>query len=443
MTATGTNNKRLIIGLGITGLSVARWFVREKLAFDLLDTRSQLAHADLIAKDFPEAQLFLGELKAELLCQYQELVVSPGIAIAHPAIQQAASQGVRVRGDIDVFAEHCKAPIVAITGSNGKSTVTTLVGEMLAAAGMDVAVGGNIGVPALDLPAADVYVLELSSFQLETTEQLHASVATILNISEDHLDRYAGMQAYIAAKKRIYNNAKNIVVNRQDSATFPDNQEWQSSFGLDQDATDFGLLVQDGVSYLTHANQPLLACNELKIKGRHNQANALAALAIVAQLGVEPQQVLTALKDFAGLPYRCQWLGEKDGVSFYNDSKGTNVGSTVAAINGLGPDTQGKIWLLAGGEGKGQDFLPLAQACEPYVAEIIGFGKDAEQIAQAAAGHCLFSLVTTIDEAFARAALLAKSGDVILLSPACASLDQFKNYVHRGEVFTTLVEAVL
>lgn len=447
MTAIRANNKRLVIGLGITGLSVARWCVREKLAFDLLDTRSQLAHAAEIAQEFPEAQLYLEELTTERLCQYQELIVSPGVAIAHPAVQQAISQGIQVRGDIDLFAEHCQAPIVAITGSNGKSTVATLVGEMLVAAGVNVAVGGNIGVPALDLPAAEVYVLELSSFQLETTHQLKAKVATVLNISEDHLDRYAGMPEYIATKQRIYHNAECVVVNRQDAATYLQALHEGSigSFGLDSttQAGDFGLLEHSGVNYLAQAGQPLLATSELKIKGRHNQANALAALAIVAQLGVELQNVLPALTQFAGLPHRCQWLGEKDGVNFYNDSKGTNVGSTVAAISGLGPDTTGKIWLLAGGEGKGQDFSPLAQACEPYVAAVIGFGKDAQQIGAVLAESCSFVPVATLAEAFAHALAHAVKGDAIVLSPACASLDQFKNYIERGQAFSAMVEAVL
>lgn len=447
MTATFMNKERLIIGLGITGLSVARWCVREKLAFDLLDTRSQLAHADEIAQEFPEAQLYLGEMTAELLCQYQELIVSPGVAIAHPAIQQAISQGVQVRGDIDLFAEHCQAPIVAITGSNGKSTVATLVGEMLAAAGVNVAVGGNIGVPALGLPEAEVYVLELSSFQLETTHQLKAKVATVLNISEDHLDRYAGMAEYIATKQRIYHNAECVVVNRQDAATYLQSKHEGciSSFGLDasSQSNDFGLLEQHGVSYLAIAEQPLLTTSELKVKGRHNQANALAALAIVAQLGVELKNVLPALTQFAGLPHRCQWLGEKDGVNFYNDSKGTNVGSTVAAISGLGPEVTGKIWLLAGGEGKGQDFAPLVQACKPYVQAVIGFGKDGQQIGAALADSCSFVSVATLDEAFAYALAQAKPGDVVLLSPACASLDQFKDYIQRGQAFTALVEAAL
>lgn len=436
--------KRMIIGLGLTGLAVARWCVRQSVEFDLCDTRSELNNVEAIHAEFPQAQLILGALDGSLLSQYAELIVSPGVSIHQPAIQQAIAAGVLVRGDVDVFAEHCSQPIVAITGSNGKSTVTTLVGEMLQEAGLRVAVGGNIGVPVLALPKADIYVLELSSFQLETTHKLAAKVATILNISEDHLDRYDGLQGYIAAKQRIYNHAEVCVVNRDDAATYPaEAQAATISFGSSiPQENEFGLIAQQG-TWLALGSQSLVAASELKIKGRHNLANALAALAIVQALDIDLTTVLPALKRFAGLPYRCQWLGEVDGVTFYNDSKGTNVGSTLAAVNGLGAEINGKIWLLAGGEGKGQDFSPLAEACERYVAEVVGFGKDAKLIGKAVEQHSAFSEHASLDEAFAYSCLLAQPNDVVLLSPACASLDQFKDYIHRGEVFNALVEAVL
>lgn len=435
MNAILRSPKRLIIGLGLTGLSVARWCLRENIAFDLCDTRTQLANLAEIQQHFPQAQIFLGELTAQLLQGYEEIVVSPGVTIQHPAIVAASQAGVRVRGDVDIFAEQCSQPIVAITGSNGKSTVTALVGEMLAQAGLRVAVGGNIGVPVLDLPAADIYVLELSSFQLETTHQLNAAVATILNISEDHLDRYSSFDAYIAAKQRIYQGAQACVVNRDDAATEPTQQVAAKmlSFGLSD--------LHQG--WLQHKGQPLVATAELKIKGQHNAANALAALSIIQALNIQPAQVLAALTEFAGLPYRCQWLGETQGVSFYNDSKGTNVGSTLAAINGLGADCRGKIWLLAGGVDKGQDFAPLAPACQQYVAEVLAFGRDAATIAQALSATCTLSQQETMAEALASGYARAQAGDVILLSPACASFDQFADYMQRGEHFTQLVEALL
>lgn len=444
MNANVQHKQRLIIGLGLTGLSVARWCVRHQLAFDLCDSRNSLANLAAIEQEFPQAQLTLGALDKELLSQYQELIVSPGVSIQQPAIQYAVSQGVKVRGDIDIFAEHCQQPIVAITGSNGKSTVTSLVGEMLAATGLKVAVGGNIGLPALDLPAADIYVLELSSFQLETAHQLKAKVAVVLNISEDHLDRYTGMADYIAAKHRIFEQAERIVVNRQDASTYPTNKGWTTSFGLDLAEDDeFGLLNEQGISYLSMGAHKLVAANDLKIKGQHNHANALAAFAILQQLEINLAKAVPALLAFAGLPYRCQWVGEQQGVAFYNDSKGTNVGSTVAAIQGLGANLNGRIVLLAGGEGKGQDFTPLASVCEQYVSAVVGFGKDAGLIGAALQGHCAFEQVATMSQAFARATAIAKTGDLVLLSPACASLDQFKDYNERGARFTELVEGVL
>ena len=438
-----TSAKTLIIGLGLTGLSVARWCVRQNQAFDLCDTRAELNNLADIQAQFPQASIYLGALDAELLKNYQELIVSPGVAISTPAIQAAQAAGVKVSGDVEVFARHCTKPVVAITGSNGKSTVTTLVGELLNAAGKKAAIGGNIGVPVLDMPEADIYVLELSSFQLETTASLTAIAATILNISEDHLDRYENMAGYIAAKQRIFLHAKNAVINDDDIQAQPNKKLSALHFGLSAPKSgQFGLVKYQGESWIAFGEKRLVAASTLKIKGQHNLANVMAALALVKYAGVEPETVISALTEFAGLPLRCQWLGEKNGVSFYNDSKGTNVGSTLAAINGLGPEIKGKIWLLAGGEGKEQDFSPLAAVCQKYVAEVLCFGKDGQKIAADIAG-CLTSYQINLSDALARSCLLAKEGDVVLLSPACASFDQFKNYVHRGECFNQMVEALL
>lgn len=444
MNSKRTINKRMIVGLGMTGLSAARWCQRQGYAFDLCDTRTELANRSAIEAEFPHARLVTGPLDAQLLSGYDQLIVSPGVAVAEPAIVAAAAAGVEITGDVQLFAERCNKPVIAITGSNGKSTVTTLTGELLAAAGKNVAVGGNIGVPVLDLPDAEIYVLELSSFQLETTPALNAAAAVILNLSEDHLDRYAGMAEYLQAKQQIFNGCPEIIVNRDDSATIPPYGNMTCSFGLDQaHDQNFGLIRLQGESWIARGNQPLIAASELKIKGQHNLANVMASLALIQQIGVDVIKVLPALRDFGGLEHRCQWLGRRQGVDFYNDSKGTNVGSTLAAVNGLGPEIHGKIWLLAGGEGKGQDFTPLALPCGRYAAEVLTFGADGNRIAASVQQHCQISQHVTLDEAFARACQLARSGDVILLSPACASFDQFRNYVHRGEYFRTLVEAAL
>lgn len=444
MTIARTINKRMIVGLGMTGLSAARWCQRQGYAFDLCDTRAAVPGLVDIQAEFPLAQIITGPLQAGILSAYDQLIVSPGVSVREPAIVVAAEAGVEISGDVQLFAERCQQPIIAITGSNGKSTVTTLVGELLAAAGKQVAVGGNIGVPVLDLPPADIYVLELSSFQLETTRNLNAAAAVILNLSEDHLDRYDGMAGYLQAKQRIFQGCRMAVVNRDDAATAAPADLPAIYFSLDRPlAGSFGLQRIQGESWILAGDQPLIAASDLKIKGQHNLANVMAALALVQAVGVDPKQVLPALREFAGLEHRCQWLGRHNGVDFYNDSKGTNVGSTLAAVNGLGPEINGKIWLLAGGEGKGQDFLPLAVPCSRFTAAVITFGADGEKIATSVSEHCRVQRCTTLGEAFQYACKHAQPGDVILLSPACASFDQFRNYVHRGEYFRDLVGAVL
>jgi len=447
MHTTRVINKRMIVGLGMTGLSAARWCQRNGFAFDLCDTRSTLADVDSVKKEFRDSLLLLGdEVTGDILSDYDELVVSPGVALSTAAIQQAISNGVAISGDIDLFRRHCEKPIIGITGSNGKSTVTTLVGELLKAAGKSVAIGGNIGVPALDLPEADIYVLELSSFQLETTADLAAEVAVILNLSEDHMDRYQGMNDYLQAKQRIFQKAGHVVVNRDEQETLAPDHKADMSFGLSepQNESEFGLRIIDGERYICRGSSILIAASGLNIKGLHNLGNVMAALALVSLVNVTAESVLDCLKSFAGLDHRCQWLGEKNGVAFYNDSKGTNVASTLAAINGLGPEITGKVLLLAGGVGKGQDFSPLNQACSQYVREVFTFGRDRNQIQSALSGSsAVVSDWKDIDTAFTAARNVAQEGDAILLSPACASFDQFKNYVDRGNYFRTQVEAVL
>ena len=446
MNEAGSINTRMVVGLGMTGLSAARWCQRQGYAFDLCDTRSELKNADVIRSEFIGSELFYGEaFSADLLKKYDQLIVSPGVALALPEIQQAIAAGVEITGDIDLFKQTCNKPVIAITGSNGKSTVTTLVGELLQAAGKSVAVGGNIGVPALDLPEADIYVLELSSFQLETTTDLGVEAAVILNLSEDHMDRYQGMDDYLIAKQRIFQQAKHVLCNRDDAATMPPQTSADLSFGLNepQGATEYGLRLINGERFICRGDQVLVGSSELRIKGLHNLANVMASLALVELAGVDVVTVIDALKSFAGLDHRCQWLGEKGGIAFYNDSKGTNVASTVAAIEGLGPEISGKVILLAGGVGKGQDFSPLAGPCAQFVSTAMVYGQDQQHIADALHGECAVEAFADMSRAFQAALVTAEQGDVILLSPACASFDQFGNFVERGKYFAELARAEL
>jgi UDP-N-acetylmuramoylalanine--D-glutamate ligase len=388
-----------------------------------------------------------GELDVEFLCRADELYVSPGLALATPALQAAAARGVKLSGDIDLFARNAKAPIVAISGSNAKSTVTTLVGEMAAAAGKRVAVGGNLGTPALDLLSDDVelYVMELSSFQLETTHDLGAEVATVLNVSEDHMDRYSGLPAYHLAKHRIFRGAKQVVVNRQDALSRPLMGEglpcW--TFGLGKpDFKAFGIREENGEKYLAFEFQNLMPVRELKIRGAHNQSNALAALALGHAVGLPFDAMLSSLRTFGGLEHRCQWVRDLDGVSYYNDSKATNVGAALAAIEGLGADIDGKLLLIAGGDGKGADFKDLKGPVAEHCRAVVLLGRDADLIAAALGDAVPQVRASTLDDAIAQCRALAQPGDAVLLSPACASFDMFKNYEERGHLFARAVEAL-
>ncbi len=446
MLAKAENSKRyLIVGLGLTGLSCARFCQKQGLNFALCDTREQFAGADAVREEFPGVDLHLGEPDVDFLKGFDEVLVSPGISAQTGNFRAAAEQGVVISGDIQLFREWTEKPLVAITGSNGKSTVTTLVNELINAAGFKAVAGGNLGTPALDLLSetdVDFYVLELSSFQLETTENLAAEVAVILNISPDHMDRYDSMRDYERAKQRIFRSVKKAVVNLDDDHTRPAMAAIKEfvSFGL-SDRADFGVMTQDAEDWLAVKGQPLMPVSELKIRGSHNQANALAALALIAELGIDVKSVLPALKDFAGLKHRCQWVRELHGVNYFNDSKGTNTGSTEAAVKGLSADLSGKILLLAGGEGKGQDFSALGKTCSG-VADVIAYGADRKKLTTDMSAFCSVSQVETLEQALAMANEKAVSGDIVLLSPACASFDQFTNYQHRGDVFCELVEAL-
>lgn len=447
MSLIASDQFRIVVGLGKSGMSLVRFLARRGIAFAVADTRENPPELATLRRDYPQVEVRCGELDVEFLCRASELLVSPGLALATPALQQAAARGVRLSGDIELFARNAQAPIVAISGSNAKSTVTTLVGDMAAAAGKRVAVGGNLGTPALDLLADDVelYVLELSSFQLETTDQLNAEVATVLNISEDHMDRYSGLPAYHLAKHRIFRGARQVVYNRQDALTRPLMGEglpcW--TFGLNKpDFKAFGLREENGQKYLAFEFQNLMPVSELKIRGSHNQANALAALALGHAVGLPFEPMLATLRTFAGLAHRCQWLRERDGVSYYDDSKATNVGAALAAIEGLGADIDGKLVLVAGGDGKGADFSGLKAPVAAHCRAVVLLGRDAELIADVLGDDVPLVRVKTLDEAVEQCAALAQPGDAVLLSPACASLDMFKNYEERGRLFAQAVEGL-
>ena len=459
-----SDQKRLIIGMGQTGLSCARFLVAKGMSFDLCDTRELLPNQTAIEAEFPQCKIFSGELDAEILAQYHELIVSPGIAIAEPAIVSALKQGSHVRGDVDIFAEYVTKPVIGITGSNGKSTVTTLVGEILVAAGHKPAICGNIGIPVLDVLLNDdnyqCYVVELSSFQLETTHHLAAEVACVLNLSEDHMDRYDSMMAYHQAKHRIFQGCRSIVINREDTLTQPlvSSAMPKKSFGLQMAENNVAAKNQYSIAqiktveglqaeYLMFEQQPIFPVAELKIKGRHNQLNALAAIALIeslpSELKVSADQLQQVLSNFTGLPHRCSWIAEHNNIEYFNDSKGTNVGSTLAAIEGLASPNGKNIILIAGGVGKDQDFEPLADACRLSVKQILLFGRDAKLIAEDIASSCELNIVETLEQALAQAQKLANAGDIILFSPACASFDQFANYIARGEAFEQLVTKMI
>ncbi|TBU78522.1 UDP-N-acetylmuramoyl-L-alanine--D-glutamate ligase [Phytopseudomonas daroniae] len=448
MSLIASDQFRIVVGLGKSGMSLVRYLARQGVRFAVVDTRANPPELSTLREQFPQVEVRCGELDVEFLGRASELLISPGLAVATPALQEAAKRGAKLSGDIDLFARAAKAPIIAITGSNAKSTVTTLVGEMAAAAGRKVAVGGNLGTPALDLLADDVelYVIELSSFQLETTELLNAEVATCLNVSEDHMDRYADLPAYHLAKHRVFRGARQVVVNRDDPLSRPmiADQVPCWSFGLGKpDFKRFGLLEENGEKYLAYQFEALLPVRELKIRGAHNQSNALAALALGHAVGLPMATMLDTLKGFTGLPHRCQWVGERAGVSYYDDSKATNVGAALAAIEGLGDDIAGKLVLIAGGDGKGADFSSLRKPVAAHCRAVILLGRDADRLTAVLEGAVEIVRVDSLQAAVEQAARIAQDGDAVLLSPACASLDMFKNFEERGRLFAQAVEALV
>ena len=431
---------KVVVGLGKTGLSCVRYLKKHNINVAVVDSRVNPPGLIELKQTFPNVPVFFGSLDAEILAQADELIVSPGVALQEPAIAKQIERGISVIGDIELFARVATAPIVAITGSNGKSTVTVLVGEMAKTAGLDVRVGGNLGTPALELlqdHEPDLYVLELSSFQLETTFSLHAAAAVVLNISPDHMDRYENITEYQAAKMRIYEGCNVAVLNKDSLNNRQHNKALIFGLGEPQ-ANEFG--VKD--NYLMHGSQKLLAVSELKIKGDHQIANALAALALGTAAQLPMSAMLAALCKFTGLSHRCQWIGKFAGIEWYNDSKATNVGAALAAITGLAPYVVGKLILIAGGQGKDADFSVLYSAVREHVRMVILLGEDADKLAAALDRAAEIICTQSMQEAVECAAQNAQSGDVVLLSPACASFDMFANFEQRGEVFTENVKTL-
>ncbi len=424
-----------VIGLGKTGLSCVEFLTKKQADVRVIDTRQNPAGAEQLAKNIP---LHTGSLNLDWLLQSDIIVISPGLAVKTPEIQIALSAGVEVIGDIELFCREADKPIIAITGSNGKSTVTSLVTEMAKAAGLNVGMGGNIGIPALSLLEQnhDLYVLELSSFQLETTYSLKAVAATVLNISEDHMNRYADLEDYRQAKLKIYHQCQTAVINAEDPLTKEDNRQSaqvQLSFG--EHNADYWLKTDNGKQYLMAKDEVILPCDEVKLVGRHNYMNALAAIGLVQAAGIKTAGIQTALRTFTGLDHRFQLAHFADGVSWINDSKATNVGSTVAALTGL--HLTGTLHLLLGGDGKNADFSELQKLINKPHIHCYCFGQDGKQLAALSAQSHLFD---TMEQAIEYLRPQLKAGDMVLLSPACASLDQFASFEKRGEEFTRLAK---
>lgn len=443
----------LVLGLGDTGLSALRWLSRQGARLSVADTREVPPGVDALKAEMPAVKLHTGAFTEAAFNDADIIVISPGVPKAEPLVQAAIKRGVPVVGDVELFAQFkpASAKVIAITGANGKSTVTTLVGEMCKAAGLKTVVAGNIGLPVLDTlngETPDVYVLELSSFQLETTASLNADAATVLNISEDHMDRYQGLEDYAAAKARIFAGHGVQVLNRQDTWSMGMAIQGRAcvTFGLDQaaNAADYGLSHQADKTLLMRGNQELLDTHKMKIAGLHNAANALAATALCEAIGVPEAAMLKALREFKGLPHRVEWVADINNIAFYDDSKGTNVGATYAALQGLvSPNSQRRIVLIAGGDGKGQDFTPLREIIKTNARAVVLMGRDAPLIEAALSGSNAQVLrASDLENAVEQAYHLAVKGDAVLLSPACASFDMFRNYVHRAEVFVQSVKAL-
>ncbi len=438
--------RTLVVGLGETGLSVARYLSKQGVPVAVVDSRSEPPALERSRAELPaDVALFLGDFSAEAFDRAQQVVISPGVSMQEPAIAAALARGVPVIGDIELFAQVARAPVIAVTGSNGKSTVVTLLGAMARRAGLDVRVGGNIGTPALDLiteQEPDLYVLELSSFQLETVSSLRPQAAAVLNVSADHMDRYTDLQAYALTKQSIFRQAAVQVFNLDDElvTTLVDRARPHTGFtrGVPDD-DNYGLMNVEGQAWLARGSNQIMPASAISMAGQHNLTNALAALAMGEAAGIPLASMVAALTEFRGLPHRMQYVGTGHGVRWFNDSKGTNVGATLAAIAGI----EGQLVLIAGGDGKGADFTPLAAVLQDKGRAAVLIGKDAGLLESLLQGAVPVRRARDMPEAVRLAAGLAQAGDSVLLSPACASTDMFRNFEQRGEVYMQAVREYL
>ena len=433
----------VIVGLGLTGLSCMRYLARLGGSLAAVDSRLQPPCLAEVRAEFPAVPLHLGNFQADFMPAAGRLVVSPGVSLEEAPIRAARDAGIEIVGDIELFARQCARPVVAVTGSNGKSTVATLMQHMVEQSGRSCALGGNIGSPALDLlagPEPDFFVLELSSFQLETTASLNAAAAVVLNVTEDHLDRHHRLSDYAAAKERVYHGDGAMIINLDNpvvrAMARPQRQCLEFTLGKPLRG-QFGVHDKSGESWLCRGEETLLATRELGIRGEHNHANALAALALGTAINLPKEGMCRALRSFAGLPHRCRWVARIDDVDWFNDSKGTNVGASCAAIHGIA--TGRNVILIAGGDGKGADFSPLADVIAAQVKALVLIGRDGPRIAQAVGGRAPFQYAADMQQAVFACKGAAQAGDVVLLSPACASFDMYSNYMARGDAFVAAV----
>ena len=437
--------RRGILGMGHTGRSVARFWAAQGIPFIAMDTRADVGDDLTLRRELAGIESHFGEISENVLRQVDLLVVSPGIAMDSDVIGLAQSLNIEVRGDIDLFVSEAQAPVIGITGSNGKSSVTTFVGQLLTASGLTVSVGGNLGTPALELlnDEVDVFVLELSSFQLERAGDLNLAVAAVLNLSPDHLDRHHTMPLYHLAKHRIFAGAKHVVANYRDALTQPVGKgdvPWTLWRDNEPDMQQLGLRDHEGAPWIYFGFEPVCPLSDIPLVGHHNVNNVLAALAICHAMGLSYAKLIEGVKTLKGLPHRCELIAVKAGVRFVNDSKGTNVGATVAALEGLAAGQN--IILIAGGESKGQAFAPLTRAISRFVKHTVLIGRDAAAIDDALEQAASRSFADSMEAAVRAATKVAKSGDTVLLSPACASLDMYRDYRARGEAFTVAAQAI-
>jgi len=436
----------VIVGLGKTGLSCFRYLSNQGLNVAITDSREEPPELLELRAEFESASVYLGQINEQVLLASDQIILSPGVSLDNKSIKLSIENNIPVFGDIELFCQKAQAPIIAVSGSNGKSTVTTIVAEMTRLAGLKTYVGGNIGIPALDLlsdSTPDLYVLELSSFQLETTYSLNAHASVVLNVSPDHMDRYSSLKDYVNTKKRIYSGQGLMVLNKDEEYihSIMDSKRDTIYFSLGApEGENFGLINHNNEVWLSQGNEKIINKNQLKIKGEHNISNALAAMALAGAVNVPTNIMADVLKNFTGLEHRCQLVREIDNVSWYNDSKATNVGACIASIRGL--CELGNIILIAGGDSKGADLSGLNPIVKKYIKRVFLFGIDANKLADVMGSDVDKEFVNNMNEAVKGASKIADPDDIVLLAPACSSLDMYKNYQQRGDAFISAIDAL-